>query len=333
MCPSEERRRILRATLSLGAVAALGVPPGIRAQQRLELVRVLCGYPAGGSLDLLSRKVAERLGHAYASTSVVENRTGAAGRLAVEVLKTSPADGSVLLVTPGSVVTMYPHVYKRLSYDVFADLTPVAMVAATDFCLAVGESVPAPVRSLDDFLGWCRSNPGQASCGNAGAGSFPHFMALLMARDTGVALTHVPFRGGGPAMLAVAGGQVAAAIATESAGLAMERAGKLRILATTGAERSMFFPQAPTFFELGFRSLARSEWFAAFMPGKAPGQKVAMAAEEIRAMLQEPAARDSWAKMGLSAVSSSSAELQVALKKEFEFWGPIIRASGFTPEA
>lgn len=326
------RRRFLQSTLRLGAAAALGRSSTSWAQQRVT-VRVLCGHPPGGSVDVVSRRIAERLGRDYARTALVENKSGAAGRLAVDTLKTSPADGSVLLVTPGSVVTMYPHIYKQLSYDVFNDLTPVAMVAATGFCLAIGPAVPASVRTLDAFLGWCKANPAQASCGNAGPGSFPHFMALLLARDTGVAFAHVPYRGGQQAMLALAGGQVSSVLATESSALTLEQGGKLRVLATTGSERSAFFPHAPSFNELDYKNLAQHEWFAAFMPRQAPTQLVTLAAVEIRAMLQEQEVRDIWAKMGLSPISSTPAELQRAMRKEHDLWGPIIRASGFTPEA
>jgi tripartite-type tricarboxylate transporter receptor subunit TctC len=224
------RRHLLHAA---GASALALTTPWLRAQQRLETARVLCGYPTGGSVDIVSRHLAERLGRGYSRSAIVENRPGAAGRLAVDAVKIAPADGAVLLVTPGSVLTMYPHIYRPISYDVFSDLTPIAMVASTEFCLAVGPAVPATVQSLTDFAAWCRANPGQANCGNAGAGSFPHFMALLMARETGIALNHVPYRGGSAAMLALSGGQIAAALATEGAALSLEQAGKIRVLATT----------------------------------------------------------------------------------------------------
>lgn len=330
---SRNRRHFLQSTLSLGASAALGISSTSRAQQRLDTVRVLCGYPPGGSVDVVSRKLAERLGKTYARVALVDNKTGAAGRLVFDALKASPPDGSVMLVTPGSAVTMYPHIYRPLSYDVFNDLTPVGMVAGTEFCLAVGPAVPTSVRTLDDFSGWCKANPALASCGNAGAGSFPHFMALLVARDTGLPLTHVPYRGGSAAMLALIGGQVTSAMATESAALPLEQSGKLRVLVTTAAERSAFFPKAPSFSELGYKNLAQREWFAVFMPRHAPSALAATVAEEVRSMLMEAEARETWARIGLSTISSTPAELQAALRKEYDFWGPVIKASGFTPES
>ncbi len=329
---SVQRRRFLRCAVP-AAAAMLALPAASVAQTLPDVVRILHGYSAGGSVDVMSRSLAERVTGRLARNAIVENRQGAAGRLAVEALRNSPADGLTILVTPGSVVTMYPHIYSKLSYDVFADLAPVGIVGATTFALAIGPAVPASVRTLDEFVAWCKLNPAAANCGNAGAGSFPHFMAMLLAKETGLALTHVPFKGGLLSMQAAAGGQVAAALATEASALPLEQAGRLRVIATTGTERSAWFAQAPTFRELGYPQLAQREWFAAFMPAKAPAAAIASASDAMRAALGEPEVQALWRKTGLHPDSSTPAELQRAMRTEHDFWGPIIRASGFTPEA
>lgn len=155
---------------SLLALAA-GAPWPARAQPRAEALRIVCGYPPGGSVDIVCRKLAERLGGGrLAMNAIVENKPGAAGRLAVDEVKRGPADGSVMLVTPASIVTMYPHIYRHLAYDPFTDLAPVSAVAATGFAFAVGSRVPAAVATIEDFARWCRANPSSAQCGNAGAG-------------------------------------------------------------------------------------------------------------------------------------------------------------------
>lgn len=328
-----QRRHFMLRTIP-GAAATLALPLPLLAQSLPETARILSGYPAGGAVDIVARKLADRLTGRLARTVIVETKTGAAGRLAIEALKTTAAgDGPTLVVTPGSVVTMYPHIYKNLSYDVFADLAPVSIVAVTAFALAVGPAVPPSVGSFADFVGWCKANPAAAQCGNPGAGSFPHFMAMLLARETKLDLIHVPYRGGSAAMQSAAGGQVSAALSTEASAIPMVQAGKLRILATTGSDRSVFFPQVPTFRELGFPALAQREWFAAFMPAKTPAAWVAAASEAIRTALREPEVLELWRKTGLATEGSTSAELQRALRSEHDFWGPIIRASGFTPEA
>jgi tripartite-type tricarboxylate transporter receptor subunit TctC len=299
---------------------------------RAEMVRVLCGYPAGGSVDIVSRHLAARLGKGYGHSAIVENRPGAAGRLAVDGLKTAAPDGSSVLVTPGSVLTMYPHIYRSLGYDVFADLVPVAMIASTEFCLAVGPVVPTAVQSLAEFADWCRANPANASCGNAGAGSFPHFMALLVGRETGIALNHVPFRSGSAAMVALAGGQISAAVGTEGSALALEQAGKLRVVATSAAQRSVFFPRTQSFAALGYRQLSQREWFAVVAPAQTPQVIQDTIAEEVRVLLTEADVREAWSRLALLATGSTAAELRAALRAEYDFWGPVIKASGFTPD-
>jgi tripartite-type tricarboxylate transporter receptor subunit TctC len=325
------RRRFLTCTAA--GVAAASLPAALRAQPRVETMRILCGYPPGGSIDVVSRKLADRLGGRLARTALVENRPGGAGRTVVDEVKKAPADGSVLLVTPASVLTMYPHIYRSLSYDVFADLAPVSTVAATAFAFAVGPRVPASVTGFEEFVRWCKANPVSAQCANAGAGSMPHFMAMLLARDSGIEFTHVPYRGGLLAMQDVAAGQVTSALATESAALALEQAGKLRVLATSGAERSAFFPRASTFRELALPALEQREWFGVFAPARTPTMTVEAVAEVIRTTLPDADAWAAWHRIGLSIDVSTPAQLQSALRHEYEFWAPIVKASGFTPEA
>ncbi len=334
------RRRFLLRSVP-AAAGVLGLSPSVFAQAGAGAAapalpaqaRILIGYPPGGSIDIIARKLAERLSGRIARQVQVESRQGAAGRLAVEAMKTAAPDGTTLLITPGSVMNMYPHIYRTLAYDVFNDVLPVSVVALTGFALVVGPAVPAAVKSVDDFIAWCKANPTSAQCGNPGAGSLPHFMAMLLARDAKVDLTHVPFRGGSAAMLAVAGGQMSAALATESSAITLEQTGKLRALATTSADRSVFLPHVPTFGEQGYANLVQREWFGAFMPAKTPVGTVQAASEALRAALREPEVQEVWRKAALVAEGSTPAELQQALRREHDFWGPIIRASGFTPEA
>jgi tripartite-type tricarboxylate transporter receptor subunit TctC len=319
-------------TTGLFGLGAIGTFP-VRAQNRPETLRIVCGYPPGGSVDIVCRKLAERLGAGrYAAQAIVENRPGAAGRLAVEEVRKGGADGSVMLVTPASVLTMYPHVYRQLSYNPFIDLAPVSAVAATGFALAVGPRVPAGVGTVEDFGRWCRANPASAQCGNAGAGSMPHFMAMLLERELGVDLTHVPYRGGQVSMQAAASGEVSAALATESSARALAQTGRVRVLATCWAERSPFFPQVATCREQGLPRLTQREWFGAFLPARTPAAMAQALADALHTVTQEPEVRDTWERAGLIVESNGPAQLLAALRSEHDFWGPLIKASGFTPE-
>ena len=319
--------------IAMASFAAASAPTISHGEARIDIARIIVGYAPGGSADVISRKLAQRLSGSYARSVLVENRPGAAGRLGVQAIKSLPADGSAMLITPASVLTLYPHLYKQLGYDVFADLTPVAIVASFSFALVVGPAVPVSVVTLDDFVKWCKANPVLAQCANAGAGSLPHFLGILFAREAAINITHVPYSGGLVAMQATAAGHVAAAVSTEASAVALAQAGKLRVLATTGKSRSVILPQAPTFDELGMTRVTQNEWFGAFMPAKAPVALVATAADSLVAALREPDIRETWNKLGLGAEGSTSAELQRALRNEYDFWGPIIKASGFTPES
>jgi tripartite-type tricarboxylate transporter receptor subunit TctC len=324
------RRQLTLGMLSLGA----GLPWVAQAQPRFELLRVVCGYPPGGSADIICRKLAERLGGArHAANAVVENKPGAAGRLVVEELKRAPADTPMLLITPASVVTMYPHVFRQLAYDPFTDVTPVSTVAATGFALCVGAKVPASVSTLDDFLQWCRANPALAQIGNPGAGSMPHLMALQLEREGRAAITHVPYRGGSVAFTAAASGEVAASLSTEAGARPLVQAGKLRVLATSGSDRSPFYPQVPTFREQGLPALTQREWFGAFMPPRAPAAAVQAMADALRAVLQEADVRDTWERAGLLADASGPTALQAAMRSEHAQWGMVVKSTGFTPES
>jgi tripartite-type tricarboxylate transporter receptor subunit TctC len=333
MSPIEMPTMTRRQSISRLGLACSAWPALAEAQPRLEAVRIVCGYPPGGSVDIVSRKLAEKLVGRYAAQCVVENKPGAAGRLAVEEIKRAPADGSVLLVTPASTVTMYPHIYRQLAYDVFTDLAPVSELAATRFALAVGPKVPAAVTDFDGFIRWCKAEANAAQCANAGAGSMPHFMAMLLARETGVPLAHIPYRGGTAAMQGAAAGEVAAALSTEAGARAFEQAGKLRVLATTWPQRSPYYPQAPSFRELGLPKLVQREWFGVFMPGRAPQRGVDAASQAIQSMAQDADVRDTWDKIGLALETSTPSSLATQLRSEHDFWGPVVHASGFTPES
>lgn len=316
--------------LALAATTVLG--RGVCAQTARSPLRLVCGYPPGGSVDVVSRKLAERLAPNLQRTVLVENKPGAAGRTAVEETRRGAADSS-LLVTPASVLTLYPHVYPRLSYDVFADLTPVTTVASTSFALAVGPMVPAEVKGLDGFFRWCRAHPAQAQCGNAGVGSMPHFMAMLLAKEAELPLAHVPYRGGQLAMQDAAAGQVASALATESAAMALAQAGRLRVLATSGLQPSVFFPKAPTFTSLGLPVLAQREWFGVFAPALTSSATVSDMAKAIQSALLDDDARAAWQRVGLSMEVSGPDALRAALRREYDFWGPVVKSSGFSPES
>lgn len=325
-----DRRRLVQACAALMLPALGGTA---RAQAPLETVRIITGFPPGGTSDALCRRVAAKLSPGYGRSVLVENRTGAGGQIAIQGVRTMPPDGATILQTPMSMLGVYPHIYRKLAYDPVADLSPVTLGCTFDFGFAVGPSVPAPVRNVSEFLAWCKANPAQANYGSPAAGSVPHFIGVLLGRSAGVELKHVPYRGTQPAILDMIGGQVQAVCGPIGEFTQHVAAGKCRLLAATGAVRSRFAPDTPTLVEQGLRDMAFSEWFGFYLPGKAAAEVVQRANAALRAALADKDTVDGLAVMGLEAKSSTPAELAALLKADTERWGPIVRSIGFTAES
>lgn len=328
---SIRRRTLLQTTAYAPLLAALA--GRVQAQGApFETLKVVTGFPPGGTSDTICRRVAAKIPAGYAKSAVVENRTGAGGQIAIQALKQMPNDGSVILQTPMSMLGIYPHIYKKLPYDPVADVTPVSLGCTFDFGLAVGPMVPASVRNVEEFLSWCKANPMQANFGSPGAGAMPHFMGALIGKARNVDLKHVPYRGTQPAILEMIGGQIPAVSGPIGEFTQHVNAGKARLLAASGAQRSKFAPNTPTLVEQGFKDMVFGEWFGFFLPGNSTAEVVARANTALRAALADKETIDGLAQMGLEAKSSSPAELAALLKADVEKWGPLVKAVGFTAD-
>ena len=326
------RRHLIHA---FGASAAVGaLHPFAALAQAIDQVKIYYGFPAGSSGDNVARRVGDRMaGSAFArNAAVVENKTGAGGRIALESLKGAPADGSALAVTPWSAIAIYPHVYKNLRYQP-EDFAPVSIAAIMHHGLAVGPLVPASIKTLKDFLAWAKANPNEASFGSPGAGSTPHFLGALLSINSDVPLKHIPYRGSIPGITDVVGGQIAAMVTPSGDFIPNYKAGKLRILATSGAQRSPYLPDVPTFAEQGFPELAIEEWFGFLAPAKTPEHVLAAANAAVNAALKDQSVLDSLAVTGLIPHASTRQEMAASIKTEYERWGPLVKKIGFTPES
>jgi tripartite-type tricarboxylate transporter receptor subunit TctC len=232
-----------------------------------------------------------------------------------------------------SMLGIYPHTYKKLPYDPVADFQPVSQAVRFDFGFAVGPMVPASVKTLAEFIAWCKANPKDANFGSPAAGSVPHFVAELFGRAAGVDLKHVPYRGTQPAIVDLIGGQVAGVSGPVGEFLQHLPGGKVRLLATSGAARNRFAPAVPTYAEQGFKDIVFDEWFGFFMPAKVPADALARASTALRTALSAPDVVDALGMMGLEARPSTPAELAALLKKDSERWAPLIKTIGFTAES
>jgi tripartite-type tricarboxylate transporter receptor subunit TctC len=324
------RRQFIQSTSAAAFLSSLG--QAVMAQTSIDNLKIVTGFAAGGTSDNTCRRVGTRLTGSYANTVVVENKTGAGGQIAVQFAKTQPADGSVLLQTPTSILTIYPHIYSKLPYDPVADVTPVTLACVFDFGFAVGPLVPASVKNINDFVAWAKANPTQANFGSPAAGSTPHFVGAMLGLKGNIDLKHAAYRGTQPAMQDLLGGQIAAVCGPIGDITQHLATGKVRILATSGTKRNRFAPEAPTFAEQGYRDLTHSEWFAFFLPPKASAELVAKMNAALKTALASKDVIDGLATFGLESMSSSPAELADLLKKDTAKWAPIVKSVGFTAE-
>jgi tripartite-type tricarboxylate transporter receptor subunit TctC len=326
------RRHFVQSAASFGALSAFSF--AARAQA-FEAPKIINGFPAGGTADATARRVGERMGGtAYAkNAAVVENKPGAGGRIACEVVKAANPDGSTLLLTPYSMMSIYPHIYAKLSYDPLKDFVPVSIAAVMTHALAVGPMVPASVKTVKDYLAWAKANPDKASYGSPAAGSTPHFLVALLGLNNNVDLKHVPYRGSLPAVADMIGGTLASTSTPTGDALANHKAGKIRIIATSGAQRTPFTPEVATYAEQGFAELTTEEWFGFYAPARTPANVVANANAAINQALKDKGVIDSLGLMGLVARGSTPAEMDKSQRDELNRWGPIVKKIGFTAES
>lgn len=325
------RRNAIQAAGASALLATVG--QRAFAQAQLETVRLITGFAAGGTSDTTCRRVATRLAPDYARTAVVENKTGAGGQIAVQFVKAAAPDGSTVLQTPTSILTIYPHIFKKLPYEPAVDLTPVTLACVFDFGFAVGPAVPLTVKTVPEFLAWAKANPLGQNFGSPAAGSTPHFIGALIGKSAGLDLKHAAYRGTQPAMLDLLGGNISAVSGPIGDITQHLPTGKVRILGTSGSNRSRFAPEVPTFAEQGLKDATHSEWFAFFLPAKATPEVVSRLNAAMKFALAQKDVIDGMAGFALEAMSSSSAELADLVRRDTAKWAPIVKQVGFTAEA
>jgi tripartite-type tricarboxylate transporter receptor subunit TctC len=321
------QRRSALSTIAASIASALS--PGLVAAQSGPPVKIVVGFAPGGSVDALARQVAETLQAALGRPAIVENRAGAAGRLAIEQVKAASPDGDTLLLVPHGPVTLFPHVFKSLKFDMEKDFVPVTRVAAGDYALTIGPAVPA--KDLPGFIAWMKTAGDKANYGSPGAGTLPHLLGVSVARAIGAPMTHVPYRGSAPAMTDLAGGVVAAVLSPVTEALPLHTAGKIRIIATAGATRSPFLPGVPTLKESGI-DIDVPLWFALYAPAATPAPTLARLRTAVLQSLSAPAATQKMKVLGLVPAPSQPQEQLALQRAETQMWEKVVKQSGFTPE-
>jgi tripartite-type tricarboxylate transporter receptor subunit TctC len=323
------RRRFV-ALSSAAAFSGFLVPSTGRADLVSRTTRIMVGFPAGSSLDFVARLLAEDV-KGYAPSTVVDNRPGAGGRLPLEVLKGGERDGSLMVLTPGDQVALFPHVYAKLGYDVLRDFAPVSTVCLVQFLFVVGPLVPPEVKTVTNFITWCHANPKLASYGSPGEGTRPHFIGVSLARSAGVEMTHVPYKGGPAIVQDLLAGQIAAGVVVVSNVLPHVQAVRVRALATTAPQRASILPDVPTAREAGYPALESVEWFGLFVPVGTPTEIVSALNSAVGRALNMDAFKARLAEQSFEPKGCTPADFAQLIKSDLEQWAATVKAFGFRP--
>lgn len=315
------KRTLAAAVLAVAAAAA-------RAQAPDNTLRIVTGFAPGGATDRVARIVAEKLQAKLGMTVLVENKTGAGGRLAAQQVKAAPPGQHVLMVANPAVMVVAPLVFKDNGYDPERDFVPVSHVNDYDFAVTVAGAVP--VRELSHLVAWLRANPEKANFGVPATGSLPHFVALMLAERAGVKAQVVGYRGSAPLVTDLIGGQVPVSIDTLETVLPQHEAGKVRVLASSGAARNVISPNVPTFREAGL-PLVATGWNAFFAPATMPAAAVQRYANAITEVMRDGDTQRKFLAAQMSPVVSTQAQTAAMLKAYRAQWAPVVQKSGYQP--
>ncbi len=308
-----------------------GFAPCATAQEKFDRpIHIVVGFAPGGTADIIARVVAEKLRDTLGQPVVVDNRPGAIGRIAAEVVKNAAPDGTTIMVMPIGPMAVVPHTYKTLSYDALHDFAPVALGATFQFAIAAGPESGA--KTWQEFVAWARANPDKAAYATSGAGSLPHFFGVLLSREIGVDMVHVAYKGSAAYTNDLIGGTVPVAIDAIADLSELHRAGKIRVLASSGTTRSTALPDVPTFNELGLKNVEAIGWFGFFAPAKTPPAIVDTLNRGINRALQSPDVVDKLSHLGMDPATSTPAEFAKIVAADYAKWGPIVKRSGFTAD-
>ncbi|MGE4336463.1 MAG: Bug family tripartite tricarboxylate transporter substrate binding protein [Pigmentiphaga sp.] len=318
------KRRRFASLLLAAAVSCLAAPLALAQQTNT----IIIGFAAGGSVDATARLLAEQLTKITGDTYIVENRTGAAGRIAINAVKRAAPDGKTLVLVPQGPMTLFPNTFASLDYEPRTDFTPIGRLVTQENVLVLANDVPATNGA--ELKAWLQQNPGLASFGSPGTGTVPHFVGEAVAHRLGVPMTNVPYKGSALTANDVASGVLKLGFMPAADALPLVRQGRMKILATTGAERSPLTPDYPTMREVGI-DYSLDGWYALFGPaGMDPKLVESLNANVVKAM-SEPSVVERLGTLALVAAPGSPTELTELVERERAEWAELVRETGFKP--
>jgi tripartite-type tricarboxylate transporter receptor subunit TctC len=319
-------RLALPAVLAAAALGALAPQLAQAQSYPTKPVRLVVPYAPGGATDIIARAAAIELTKTLGQSVIVENRAGAGGNVGAELVAKSAPDGYTMVMSASSLHGITPFLYTKLNYDPNKDLVPVIVFASFANVLVLNPGVKA--NSVKELIALAKSQPGKMTCASSGSGSTIHMSCEMFKQMLGLDITHVPYKGSGPAVSDLMGGQVNLMFDNIPSAISHVRSGKLRALATTGAKRASALPELPTMIEAGVPGYVADAWFGLVMPAGTPkaiiermnaeGQKAAKAPEFVKRMTE----------LGYEIVGGTPEQMAAMIQDEFKRWGPIVKASG-----
>jgi tripartite-type tricarboxylate transporter receptor subunit TctC len=320
------RRAILQSVA--GASLTSGLWPSVQAQGNWpqSAVKIIVPFTAGGAADILTRKLAEKLQARLGQSWTVDNRTGAGGNIGMEAVKNASADGYTIGSATIGTLSINQFLFAKLPYDPVADYAYVSKIWENCNVFVVAPDHPA--RNVQEFIAWARKRPQGVNYGSAGVGTTPHLAGALFGHRTGLDVTHVPFRGAAQSMPALMSGQTDFAIDNIASYMPLILAGKVRVLAITGAERWPTLPDVPVMAEAGVPDFIITSWGAFVLPKATPTAIIDVVSRTIRQIAQEPATKEQWLQTGALLIPTTPAETEAFAARERVKWKEVIRISG-----
>lgn len=325
--PTMQRRWLsaLVAGLMLSTLAPASFAQAADAEFPKRPLKIIVGYAPGGTTDIIARLIAPGMSESLGQPVIIENRPGAAGNLGAALVAAAPADGYTLMMGTAGNMTVNPWVYD-LKFDTVRDFAPISLVAAVPNIMVVNPAVPA--KTVQEFIAWARTQPGKVFFASSGTGNTPHMTGELFNLKTGLKLLHVPYKGSGPALIDLIGGQgVQLSFDNMPSAIGHVRSGALRALATTGPKRSPTMPDLPTLQESGLKDFDVQGWFGMFAPAKTPTPIVAKLHQAVLAAIHKPATRKSLEELGAVIVGNDPATFHKLVETETKTWGEVVKAA------
>jgi tripartite-type tricarboxylate transporter receptor subunit TctC len=323
-------RRIFLTLIATGLALASQTGPAGAQTFPAKPVRMIIGFAAGGTTDLVGRIVAQRLGDAWGQTVVVENRTGASGMIAAEAVAKAAADGYTLLVTPQTSLAVAPALYGKAPYDAARDFTPITLMGSTPTIMVVNPAFPP--RTFAEFVEAAKKSAAPLAYGSGGIGSSPHMAGELLSAQLGIRMTHIPYKGESPALTDTMGGQVPIMFGNISVAVPHIKSGKLRAIASTGAARSPLLPDVPTVAESGLKDFAVATWFGLLGPAGMPADLTLRIQRDVARVLATPEVRNRLVDLGVDIVANSPEDFAAYLRTEIARYAKVIKDAGIKPE-